>query len=447
MNARLASLAVCVAALGVYASAQTVTGSGSTNTVPAFTGSSTIGNSNITQTSSGVVQYSAGISTTSNQAPAVTNVELNDPMQALPLYSWNVVNASYTNPSVTGNPIYAGYTSAPWITSTDANLRVVEGAYLQPVFVASGTSTGNYLYGLDIYTNLDSPSDTAGFQSVYGVSLIAGVGPAVPATTSIANVIGDRSSVWVQSGALSTAAYSYYATPSFGSTSGPANLVIPNYYGLDLEVPTLANGATITNNWGVWQHDALAKNYFAGKVGIGTLTPSATLEVNGNVKLTANSGASVTFQDGTTQSTAWTGVLCGGDYAEDMRASGGKTKYEPGDVLILADGDSSDVQKSGEPYSTMVAGIYASKPGVIGRRAAVAQSMNNIPMAMVGVVPTKVTAENGPIHRGDLLVTSSAPGYAMKGTDRSRMLGAVIGKAMGPLEHGTGVIEVLVTLQ
>jgi hypothetical protein len=35
----------------------------------------------------------------------------------------------------------------------------------------------------------------------------------------------------------------------------------------------------------------------------------------------------------------------------------------------------------------------------------------------------------------------------MKGTDRGRMLGAVIGKAMGSLDSGTGVIEVLVTLQ
>jgi hypothetical protein len=68
-------------------------------------------------------------------------------------------------------------------------------------------------------------------------------------------------------------------------------------------------------------------------------------------------------------------------------------------------------------------------------------------MTMVGIVPTKVTAENGPIHRGDLLVTSSSPGDVMKGTDRSRMLGAVIGKAMGRLDSGTGVIEVGVTLQ
>jgi hypothetical protein len=74
------------------------------------------------------------------------------------------------------------------------------------------------------------------------------------------------------------------------------------------------------------------------------------------------------------------------------------------------------------------------------------QSNAEIPMTMIGIVPTKVSTENGPIKRGDLLVSSSTPGFAMKGTDRSHMSGAVIGKAMGSLNSGTGVIEVLITL-
>ena len=193
-----------------------------------------------------------------------------------------------------------------------------------------------------------------------------------------------------------------------------------------------------------------------GNVGIGTTSPGANapsgvtgtfLEVKGNIMLTQQSGGSLVFADGSIQNKAWNGVLNGGDYAEDMRATGMKEKYEPGDVLALAEGDNADVQKSVAPYSTMVAGIYATKPGVVGRREAVAKSADNVPMAMVGVVPTKVSAENGPIRKGDLLVTASMPGYAMKGTDRSRMLGAVLGKAMGSLDSGIGVIEVLVTLQ
>jgi hypothetical protein len=35
----------------------------------------------------------------------------------------------------------------------------------------------------------------------------------------------------------------------------------------------------------------------------------------------------------------------------------------------------------------------------------------------------------------------------MKGTDRARMLGAVVGKALEPLSEGKGTIQVLVTLQ
>jgi hypothetical protein len=102
-----------------------------------------------------------------------------------------------------------------------------------------------------------------------------------------------------------------------------------------------------------------------------------------------------------------------------------------------------------QPYSTLVAGIYSTKPGMLGTTRKVDESIpqSEIPLAVVGIVPCKVTVENGPIQIGDLLVTSSTQGHAMKGTDRSKMLGAVVGKALESLPKGTGVIQVLVTLQ
>jgi hypothetical protein len=103
--------------------------------------------------------------------------------------------------------------------------------------------------------------------------------------------------------------------------------------------------------------------------------------------------------------------------------------------------------KSSTPYSTSVLGVYSTKPGFVGRSLKGPVGPNEVPMAMVGIVPTKVTAANGAIHPGDLLVSSSIPGYAMKGTDRSRMLGAVIGKALGTLTSGKGVIEAGITLE
>jgi hypothetical protein len=185
----------------------------------------------------------------------------------------------------------------------------------------------------------------------------------------------------------------------------------------------------------------------SGNVGIGTTSPAAKLDVNGSINI-SGSGGGITFPNGGgTQSVAWTGVLCGGDYAEAVNVNGLRKSYEPGDVLVLGASEDGEVQKSVEPYSTLVAGIVATKPGVVGRRQSLVKDSKEVPMAMIGIVPTKVTAENGPIHRGDLLVTSSLSGYAMKGTDRSKMLGAVIGKAIGSIETGNGVIEVLVTLQ
>jgi hypothetical protein len=246
-------------------------------------------------------------------------------------------------------------------------------------------------------------------------------------------------------------------TKALSILPGTGNVAIYNslYFASGLAHPPYVVGTWWdNNNSGIDFHafgnsvdlTALSIQPGTGSVGIGTTSPSQLLEVNGNAQVDGG----IYFAGDPThtpQTTPWTGVLCGGDYAEDMRASGSKEKYEPGDVLVLALDDSSDVQKSAEPYSTMVAGIFATKPGLLGRRALVDHSTANIPMAMVGVVPTKVSAENGPIHKGDLLVTSSTAGYAMKGTDRGRLVGAVIGKAMGSLDSGKGVIEALVTLQ
>jgi hypothetical protein len=142
-------------------------------------------------------------------------------------------------------------------------------------------------------------------------------------------------------------------------------------------------------------------------------------------------------------------ITGGADFAESFAVAGTRSLYEAGDLLVIDDKSDRRLSLASEPYSSLVAGIFATKPGVLATPHHMddPELAKEIPLAVVGIVPCKVTTENGPIQRGDLLVTSSIAGYAMKGTDRSRMLGAVVGKALEPLASGRGTIQVLVTLQ
>lgn len=139
----------------------------------------------------------------------------------------------------------------------------------------------------------------------------------------------------------------------------------------------------------------------------------------------------------------------GADFAEAVQVKGTPESYAPGDLLVIDPSGERRLSKSQIPYSTLVAGIYSTQPGVVAsqHRAGDALPRNEVPLAVVGIVPCKVSAENGSVEVGDLLVASSTPGYAMKGTDRSKMLGAVVGKALEPLREGKSMVQVLVTLQ
>jgi len=160
---------------------------------------------------------------------------------------------------------------------------------------------------------------------------------------------------------------------------------------------------------------------------------SIVFRVDGSGTVYANGG----FQPG------------GADFAESMVVSGDRSKYVAGDLLVIDSTAKRQLALAQQPYSTLVAGIYSTKPGMLGstRAANEPTPVNEVPLAVVGIVPCKVTAENGAIQVGDLLVTSTVPGHAMKGTDRSKMLGAVVGKALEPLPNGEATIHVLVTLQ
>ncbi len=186
------------------------------------------------------------------------------------------------------------------------------------------------------------------------------------------------------------------------------------------------------------------------------------------------------------------------DVAERIEVS---EPVEPGDVVEVDPQNPRQYRKAKEPYSPRAAGVISARPGftlanqpeesraemyplgllsvrlrlgafsslshVRGRAylsalmdgrqmgrsgarglAALAERLEQLRgrplLALMGRVKVKATVENGPIQVGDLLVSSSKPGYAMRCSEPSLCVIGVIGKALEPLREGEGLIEVLV---
>jgi hypothetical protein len=150
------------------------------------------------------------------------------------------------------------------------------------------------------------------------------------------------------------------------------------------------------------------------------------------------------------------------DYAEMLPASGAASDFEPGDVLII--GPDGNMAKADSPYAPNLAGVYSSAPGFLADMRITEHGIGVydeaeeerqefwIPVTLMGVVPVKVTAKE-PVRPGDLLTSSATPGHAMRATPivihdaAIYPTGTILGKALEPLESGSGLIRVLVTLR
>ncbi len=166
----------------------------------------------------------------------------------------------------------------------------------------------------------------------------------------------------------------------------------------------------------------------SGRIGIGTSSPTTTLDVNGNVNVSGNIAAK--YQD----------------IAEWVPSN---TSLDAGTVVVLNTDHPNHVAPSVGPYDTKVAGVVSRTPGLLLGEAGDGKSK----VATTGRVKVRVDATRGPIRIGDLLVTSDKQGRAMRsepikvaGVDLHRP-GTIIGKALENLPEGEGEVLVLLSLQ
>lgn len=244
-------------------------------------------------------------------------------------------------------------------------------------------------------------------------------------------------------------------------------------------------------NWGLQYQDSsdkfnflssgtavLTVNLGGQNVGIGTTSPSQKLEVNGEFMVVDGLGSERAYlggdgsgsdvqigslTSGITSVAAYNATDCaymhfycsaitiegGSDLAEPFKFTSGESDVPQGAVVVIDEQNPGHLKLSDQSYDSHVAGVVSGangiNPGIQMQQQGLLEGGKNV--ALTGRVYVQADASNGAIKPGDLLTTSSTPGYAMKVTDHSRASGAILGKAMTGLSNGKGMVLVLVTLQ
>ena len=121
------------------------------------------------------------------------------------------------------------------------------------------------------------------------------------------------------------------------------------------------------------------------------------------------------------------------DLAEKYHAD---ADYEAGTVLII--GGQTEVTVTDQPGSYAVAGVVSTDPAYLMN-----SDTTGVAVALRGRVPCKVV---GNVNKGDVLITSHLPGYAMVAADPQSLSSLqIIGIALSSkTDAGNGVVEILV---
>ena len=164
--------------------------------------------------------------------------------------------------------------------------------------------------------------------------------------------------------------------------------------------------------------------------GAHTITGSGvTAIINGGTTGVGNIGAT-----GATFNTAFLKATTA-QYADLAEKYTSDKKYVPGTVVVF--GGNKEITISTISHDTAVAGVISTEPAYLMN-----SELDGLPVALQGRVPCRV---QGPVNKGELVVTSDTPGVAQRLDRQQYFPGCVIGKALEEIiEERICTIEVVV---
>ena len=305
--------------------------------------------------------------------------------------------------------------------------------------VAGNTAITSTLYAQGIYDNgaraLSSVTVTAG-TGMSGGGTISG--PSGTVTLTNAGVTGLSSSgagnltVSASTGAITAA----LPTSGPGATTVGSSTAIPvittDAYGRVYNTTT----AAVVAPAGTLTGSTLASGVTASSLtSVGTLTG---LTVSGTIAASTNNTINIgasgqTFA--TVYATTFSGVSTTAKYADLAENYTADATYEPGTVVVF--GGLAEITTTSQDHDCRVAGVISTNPAYLMN-----SKLDGLPVAFTGRVPCLV---QGPVQKGQVLVTSKVPGVA-QAIDNSKFIpGCVLGKALETINtNNIETIEVVV---
>jgi hypothetical protein len=131
----------------------------------------------------------------------------------------------------------------------------------------------------------------------------------------------------------------------------------------------------------------------------------------------------------------------GADYAEYFNKADESEDIHPGDVIAMSPDTDYTAVKADASKRQLVLGVYSTNPAIVGNSPADEGPEDDILVGLMGVVPTKVSTENGSIKIGDFLTVSSLEGVASKAVSSGMVIGRALENYNG---SSTRLIKVMV---